>query len=119
MFPERQLNGSELSLYLDGTPVVDGWTRWANSRGSMPWSTDMGTMVISVTKGLASLVIHRLVDRRMYLPTIYRSPNSGPCSARTANQPAPIGYRIRRRTGLSHLGGGNTTNLMYHHLMKG
>ena len=63
LFPTRQLGGGALSVYLDGTPVVDVWTGWADRRGSVPWSANTGAMVFSATKGLASTVIHRLVDR--------------------------------------------------------
>ena len=63
LFPTRRLGGGALSVYLDGRPVVDVWTGWADRRGSVPWSADTGVMVFSATKGLASTVIHRLVDR--------------------------------------------------------
>ena len=63
LFPTRRLGGGALSVYLDGRPVVDVWTGWADRRGTVPWSADTGAMVFSATKGLASTVIHRLVDR--------------------------------------------------------
>ena len=63
LFPTRRLGGGALSVYLDGRPVVDVWTGWADRRGEVPWSADTGAMVFSATKGLASTVIHRLVDR--------------------------------------------------------
>ena len=63
LFPGRRLGGGALAVYLDGQPVVDVWTGWADRRGEVPWTADTGAMVFSATKGMASTVIHRLVDR--------------------------------------------------------
>jgi hypothetical protein len=63
LFPGRRFGGGALSVYLDGRPVVDVWTGWADRRGQLPWSADTGAMVFSATKGMASTVIHRLADR--------------------------------------------------------
>src|ERR1700735_2736203 len=63
MFPGRRFGGGALAVYLDGGPVVDVWTGWSDRRGRVPWSADTATMVFSATKGMASTVIHRLVDR--------------------------------------------------------
>ena len=63
MFHGRRFGGGALAVYLDGEPVVDVWTGYADRRGRVPWSADTATMVFSATKGMASTVIHRLVDR--------------------------------------------------------
>ena len=63
LFPGRRFGGGALSVYLHGEPVVDIWTGYADRRGTEYWSADTGAMVFSVTKGLASTVIHRLSDR--------------------------------------------------------
>ena len=63
MFPWRRLGGGALSVYLDGQPVVDVWTGFADRKGKRHWNADTGAMVFSATKGMASTVIHRLVDR--------------------------------------------------------
>ena len=63
MFPGRRFGGGALAVYLDGEPVVDVWTGWSDRRGRVPWSADTAPMVFSATKGMASTVIHRLVDR--------------------------------------------------------
>ncbi len=62
-FHGRRFGGGALAVYLDGEPVVDVWTGYADRRGRVPWSADTATMVFSATKGMASTVIHRLVDR--------------------------------------------------------
>src|ERR1700742_4571635 len=63
MFPGRRYGGGALAVYLDGEPVVDVWTGRSDRRGRVPWTADTATMVFSATKGMASTVIHRLVDR--------------------------------------------------------
>src|ERR1700744_3547469 len=63
MFVGRRSGGGALAVYLDGEPVVDVWTGWADRGGKVPWSADTGTMVFSATKGMASTVVHRLADR--------------------------------------------------------
>ena len=63
LFPGRRFGGGALAVYLDGEPVVDVWTGWADRHGRVPWTADTGAMVFSATKGMASTVIHRLVDR--------------------------------------------------------
>src|ERR1700694_5590504 len=63
LFPGRRFGGGALSVYIDGRAVVDVWTGWSDPRGEVPGTADTGAMVFSATKGVASTVIHRLVDR--------------------------------------------------------
>lgn len=63
LFPHPRFGGGALSVYLDGEPVVDVWTGFADRRGRRPWQADTAPMVFSATKGVASTVIHRLADR--------------------------------------------------------
>ena len=63
LFPGRRFGGGALAVYLDGRPVVDVWTGWADRRGEVRWSADTGAMVFSATKGVAATVLHRLADR--------------------------------------------------------
>ena len=49
LFPTRRLGGAR-SVYLDGRPVVDVWTGWADRRGTVPWSADTGAMAFSATR---------------------------------------------------------------------
>jgi CubicO group peptidase (beta-lactamase class C family) len=115
LFPTRRLGGG--AVYLDGRPVVDVWTGWADRRGSVPWSADTGAMVFSATKGLASTVIHRLVDRGLLaydVPVAEYWPEFG------ANGKSAITIRdvMGHRAGLSHLGGATAADLMDTHLME-
>lgn len=55
--------GGALAVYWRGEPVVDVWTGYADPRGERPWERPTAAMSFSTTKGIASTVIHRLVDR--------------------------------------------------------
>ena len=117
MFPHRRFGGGALAVYLDGEPVVDVWTGWADRRGRVPWTADTGTMVFSATKGLASTVIHRLVDRGLIeydAPVAQYWPEFG------ANGKADITVRqlMRHQAGLSALRGSSRQDLLDHELME-
>src|ERR1700749_421071 len=104
MFPGRRYGGGALAVYLHGEPVVDVWTGWADRRGTTPWTADTGTMVFSATKGMASTVIHRLVDRGLI---DYDAPIAEYWPEFGANGNADITVRemMRHRAGLSQLNG--------------
>lgn len=117
MFPGRRYGGGALAVYLDGRPVVDVWTGWSDRAGRVPWSTDTGAMVFSATKGAASTVIHRLVDRGLidYDARVARYwPEFG------ANGKAGITVRqlLGHRVGLTHLRGASRAELLDHEAME-
>jgi CubicO group peptidase (beta-lactamase class C family) len=117
LFPHRLLGGGALSVYLDGEPVVDVWTGFADRRGRRPWTADTGTMVFSATKGMASTVIHRLVDRGLI---DYEAPVAEYWPEFGANGKADITVRemMGHRAGLSQLNGTTKADLMDHLLME-
>ncbi|HYB39578.1 MAG TPA: serine hydrolase domain-containing protein [Mycobacterium sp.] len=117
LFPTGRLGGGALSVYLDGRPVVDVWTGWADRGGEVPWSADTGAMVFSVTKGLASTVIHRLVDRGLLA---YDVPVAEywPAFGANGKSAITIGDIMRHRAGLSHLNGASGADLMDHQIME-
>jgi CubicO group peptidase (beta-lactamase class C family) len=63
MFRRPSHGGGALCVYLDGEPVVDVWTGYADSAGAHPWERETAAMSFSTTKGVVSTVVHRLVDR--------------------------------------------------------
>ncbi len=117
MFPGRRFGGGALAVYLHGEPVVDVWTGWADRRGRVPWSADTGTMVFSATKGMASTVIHRLVDRGLI---DYEAPVAEYWHAFGANGKSNITVRqvMRHQAGLSSLQGASKEDLLNHELME-
>ncbi|HEV7362536.1 MAG TPA: serine hydrolase domain-containing protein, partial [Mycobacterium sp.] len=116
-FPGRRLGGGALSVYVDGVPVVDVWTGWADRDGTEPWTADTGAMVFSATKGIASTVIHRLADRGLLS---YDDPVAEYWPDFAANGKEEITVRdvLRHRAGLSHLRGVTKTDLMDHVAME-
>jgi CubicO group peptidase (beta-lactamase class C family) len=117
LFPGRRFGGGALAVYLDGKPVVDVWTGWADRRGTKRWNADSGAMVFSATKGMASTVIHRLADRGLI---DYEAPVADYWPAFAANGKGAVTVRelMRHRAGLSQLNGATRTDLMDHLLME-
>src|SRR5947209_14257788 len=117
MFHGRRFGGGALAVYLDGEPVVDVWTGYADRRGRVPWSADTGAMVFSATKGMASTVIHRLVDRGLI---DYEVPVAEYWPAFGANGKSAVTVRdlMRHRAGLSQLNRVTGVDLMDHLLME-
>ena len=117
LFPGRRFGGGALCIYLDGQPVVDVWTGWADRRGTRNWTADTGAMVFSATKGMASTVIHRLADRGLI---DYDAPVAEYWPAFAAKGKAGVTVRelMRHRAGLSQLNGASRTDLMDHLLME-
>jgi CubicO group peptidase (beta-lactamase class C family) len=117
LFPGKRFGGGALAVYLHGEPVVDVWTGYADRRGKEYWTADTGAMVWSVTKGLASTVIHRLADRGLVdydVPVAAYWPEFG------ANGKAEITVRdvMRHRAGLSQLNGVSKAELLDHMAME-
>ncbi len=117
LFPGRRFGGGALAVYLDGRPVVDVWTGWSDRRGEELWTADTGAMVFSATKGLASTVIHRLVDRGLLeydVPVAEYWPEFG------VNGKHRITLRdvMRHRAGLWHLNGATCKELSDSRVME-
>ncbi len=116
-FPHPRFGGGALSVYLDGEPVVDVWTGTCDRRGRRPWQSDTAPMVFSATKGVASMVIHRLADRGLI---DYDAPVAEYWPEFAANGKAEISVRdvMRHRAGLSHLRGVRKRELLDHRHME-
>jgi CubicO group peptidase (beta-lactamase class C family) len=117
LFPGRRFGGGALAVYLDGLPVVDVWTGWADRRGTRHWTADTGAMVFSATKGMASTVIHRLADRGLI---DYDAAVADYWPAFAANGKSAVTVRdlMRHRAGLSQLNRTTGAELMDHLLME-
>jgi CubicO group peptidase (beta-lactamase class C family) len=117
MFPGRRYGGGALAVYLDGRPVVDVWTGWSDRAGRVPWSADTGAMVFSATKGAASTVIHRLVDRGLVdydAPVAQYWPEFGARGKAAITVRQLLGHRV----GLTHLHGARRADLLDHVTME-
>jgi CubicO group peptidase (beta-lactamase class C family) len=117
MFPARRFGGGSLAVYVDGRPAVDVWTGWADRRGDVPWTADTAPMVFSATKGMASTVIHRLVDRGLLE---YDVPVAEFWPEFAANGKATLTVRevMQHTAGLSGLRGATQEHLLDHLMME-
>ncbi|MEB3023214.1 esterase/beta-lactamase LipL [[Mycobacterium] crassicus] len=117
MFPGRRFGGGALAVYRDGRPLVDVWTGWADRAGTVPWSENTGAMTFSATKGAASTVIHRLVDRGLI---DYDTPVAHYWPEFAANGKAAITVRqlLGHRAGLTHLRGASRADMLDHLTME-
>lgn len=103
LFPDRRLGGGALAVFLDGEPVVDVWTGWADRGGTQPWTANTAALAFSSTKGLTSTIIHRLADRGALS---YDEPVATYWPEFGANGKSSITVRdlMAHRAGLSRLG---------------
>ncbi len=117
MFPARRFGGGALAVYVDGQPVVDVWTGWADRAGQRPWTENTAPMVFSATKGMASTVIHRLADRGLI---DYEAPVAEYWPEFAANGKADMTVRqvMRHQAGLSGLRGATQEELLDHVVME-
>ncbi|PBC40072.1 esterase [Rhodococcus sp. ACS1] len=65
LFGRPSDGGGALALYLHGEPVVDIWSGWATP--DTRWQADTVSVSFSTGKGVASTVLHRLVDRGLII----------------------------------------------------
>ncbi|MDP5226942.1 MULTISPECIES: serine hydrolase domain-containing protein [Arthrobacter] len=55
--------GAAVSVYRDGEKVVDLWGGTRDARSALPWEEETAAVMFSCTKGLASVLIARLVEQ--------------------------------------------------------
>lgn len=117
LFPGRRFGGGALAVFIDGKPVVDVWTGWSDRASERFWTADTGAMVFSATKGVAAMVIHRLVDRGLLS---YDEPVATYWPEFGANNKDRITVRdvLRHRAGLSRLQGMSKDELLDHEAME-
>ncbi|AFC49489.1 lipL [Mycobacterium intracellulare MOTT-02] len=117
MFPARRFGGGALAVYVDGQPVVDVWTGFADRGGQRPWSENTAPMVFSATKGMAATVIHRLADRGLI---DYDAPVAEYWREFAANGKADMTVRqvMSHQAGLSGLRGATKEDLLDHVVME-
>ncbi|MGV0742669.1 esterase/beta-lactamase LipL [Mycolicibacterium sp. XJ870] len=117
LFPGRRFGGGALTIYQDGQPVVDVWTGYSDRAGTMPWTADTAAMVFSATKGMASTVIHRLVDRGLIdydTPVCVYWPEFGD----KGKAAITVRQVMQHQAGLSQLNGVSKADLLDHRLME-
>lgn len=117
LFPGRKYGGGALVIYQDGEPLVDVWTGYSDRAGTQHWTADTGAMVFSATKGMASTVIHRLIDRGI---VEYDRPVCAYWPEFAANGKSEVTVRqlMAHEAGLSQLNGVSKADLLDHRVME-
>lgn len=98
---DQEHSGAALSVWLEGTPVVELWAGIADARDGRPFDADTLVPVFSCTKGMASLVVAMLVQQRL-LPS-YETPMAEiwPEFGAHGKDLVTIGDALAHRAGLS------------------
>lgn len=62
LFTKRR-GGGALAVYQHGRPVVDVWAGYADIATGRPWTAETTAMSFFTSKGVASTLVHRLIQR--------------------------------------------------------
>jgi len=54
--------GGAFAVYYKGKPVIDIWGGYADAASYRPWQKDTTSLVYSCTKGVAAIVIAKMVE---------------------------------------------------------
>jgi len=57
--------GAGVAVLIDGEPVIDLWGGWADEERTRPWERDTIVNVYSVTKGMASVCMNRMIEEEL------------------------------------------------------
>jgi CubicO group peptidase (beta-lactamase class C family) len=92
------LGGSSLAIFKDGAPVVNIWQGEAET--GRPWTQDTTSVVFSCSKGLTSILAHRLVQEGK-LDLEQKVSYYWPEFAQAGKQNIPVKWILQHKAGLS------------------
>ena len=92
------VGGSSLAIFKDGAPVVNVWQGEAES--GKPWTQDTTSVVFSCSKGLTSILAHRLVQEGK-LDLNQKVSYYWPEFAQEGKQDIPVKWLLQHKAGLS------------------
>ena len=90
--------GSSLAIFLEGSPVLNLWQGQASNEE--PWSEETISVIFSCTKGLASILAHRLVQEGK-LDLEQKVSFYWPEFAQGAKQDIPVKWLLQHKAGIS------------------
>lgn len=90
--------GSSLAVFEDGKPVVNLWQ--GETVGGKPWNADTVSVIFSCTKGLASILAHRLIQEGK-LDLEQKVSFYWPEFAQGGKQDIPVKWLLQHKAGLS------------------
>ena len=92
------LGGSSLAIFKDGAPVLNVWQ--GEAEAGKPWSQETTSVIFSCTKGLASILAHRLVQEGK-LDLEQKVSYYWPEFAQAGKQDIPVKWILQHKAGLS------------------
>ena len=90
--------GSSLAVFENGKPVVNIWQ--GETVGGKPWNAETVSVIFSCTKGLASILAHRLVQEGK-LDLEQKVSYYWPEFAQGGKQDIPVKWLLQHKAGLS------------------
>ncbi|MET9485471.1 serine hydrolase domain-containing protein [Nocardia sp. NPDC006630] len=112
-FRRRPQGGGALTIHLNGQPVLDIWTGWADT--GRPWEYDTMALSYSSGKGVAATVANRLIERGA-LALDEPVSTYWPEFAAHGKQDITVSDVLRHRAGLQRIRGlsGNPQDMLDH-----
>jgi CubicO group peptidase (beta-lactamase class C family) len=95
---EQPYGGAALCIYQAGLPVLDIWA--GDSRPGQPWQENTKSVVFSTSKGLLSILMHRLIEGGLINPDEKVS-TYWPEFAANGKENITVAMIMRHRSGLS------------------
>lgn len=95
---EQPYGGASLAIFQDGKPVIDIWA--GESRPGIAWQKDSKSVVFSTSKGLLSIICHRLIEQGLLDPD-KRVSDYWPEFAANGKSEITVAMIMRHRSGLS------------------
>lgn len=92
------LGGSSLAIFKDGAPVVNIWQ--GEAEAGKPWTQDTTSVVFSCSKGLTSILAHRLIQEGK-LDLGEKVSHYWPEFAQEGKQDIPVKWLLQHKAGLS------------------
>jgi CubicO group peptidase (beta-lactamase class C family) len=95
---EQLYGGASLCIYQNGAPVLDIWA--GEARPGVAWQEDTKSVVFSTSKGLLSILMHRLIEQGVINPDEKVS-TYWPEFANNGKENITVAMIMRHRSGLS------------------
>ncbi len=92
------LGGSSLAIFKDGEPVINIWQ--GEAEAGKPWTQSTYSVVFSCSKGLTSILAHRLVQEGK-LDLEQKVSHYWPEFAQAGKQDIPVKWILQHKAGLS------------------
>jgi CubicO group peptidase (beta-lactamase class C family) len=97
-FTKQSSGGASLAIFKDGSPIIDVWAGYSQS--DVQWKEGNLALLFSCTKGLLSLMAHRLVEEGL-LDLDAPVSKYWPAFAQAGKDKIPVKWVLEHKSGLS------------------